>query len=252
MNALITISSAAIGGGEVQAVNARDLHTFLEVGKIFGAWIQERIEQYGFAENVDYVVLSVNDCFPVSESKGRGGHNRKEYHISLDMAKELAMVERNEKGKQARLYFIECERRARNPIAEMSRADILRLALDSEEKRAALEHQVAEQAPKVQVYDRICGADGSLCMRDAAKSLQSRPIDLKNFLVTCRWIYSRPGHSGYLAYQDKIQQGVLVHKVDTVKREDGSEKVVEQVRVTAKGLTRLAELLTKPEQRQMA
>lgn len=107
MNELIQMTERQIGDDVIQTVNARDLHAFLEVGKVFAAWMQDRIEQYGFVENQDFV------CFPILESKGRGGHNRKDYHLTLDMAKELAMVERNDKGKQARLYFIECERRAR-------------------------------------------------------------------------------------------------------------------------------------------
>lgn len=84
-----------------QAVNARDLHAFLEVGKDFSNWMKDRINQYEFTENQDFV------CSPVLASEGRGGHNRIDYHLSLDMAKELSMVERNEKGKQARQYFIE-------------------------------------------------------------------------------------------------------------------------------------------------
>ena len=110
MEELIQMADQQIGGCLVQTVNARDLHVFLEVGKVFGTWINDRIQQYGFVENQDFV------CFPILGSKnldGRGGHNRKDYHLTLDMAKELAMVERNDKGRQARRYFIECERRLR-------------------------------------------------------------------------------------------------------------------------------------------
>lgn len=80
-------------------------------------------------------------------------------------------------------------------------------------------------------------------MRDAAKALQLRPIDLRNWLIVNRRIYGRPGHSGWLAYQDRIQQGVMCHKVNTVQREDGTEKVVEQPRITPKGLSGIAEVL---------
>ncbi|AQX19897.1 antA/AntB antirepressor family protein [Bartonella sp. WD16.2] len=110
MNTLITISEQVIDQETVQTVNARELHAFLEVTSKFADWITERINQYEFVENQDFV------CFPILGSKGRGGHNRKEYHVTLDMAKELAMVERNEKGKQARQYFIECERKAKQPL----------------------------------------------------------------------------------------------------------------------------------------
>ncbi|WP_224158706.1 antA/AntB antirepressor family protein, partial [Escherichia coli] len=90
-------------------VNARDLHTFLGVGKRFASWITERIAEYGFVENQDYILVSPN-----REIKGRGGDRRsKDYHLTLDTAKETAMVERNEKGRQIRRYFIECEKRLR-------------------------------------------------------------------------------------------------------------------------------------------
>lgn len=121
--------------------------------------------------------------------------------------------------------------------------EALRLAADLAEQNKALETRVAEQAPKVQALERISDAEGSLCMRDAAKTLQVRPVDLKNWLIVNRWIYGRPGHSGWLAYQDRIQQGVMCHKVSAVQREDGTEKIVEQPRITPKGLARIAEQL---------
>lgn len=119
------------------------------------------------------------------------------------------------------------------------------LLLTYTEKVLALEEVVAVQAPKVEVHDRIAAAEGSLCMRDAAKVLQIRPTDLKNWLIANRWIYGRPGHSGWLGYQDRVQQGVLTHKVTTLHREDGSDKVVEQVRITPKGLTKIGDELAK-------
>lgn len=140
------------------------------------------------------------------------------------------------------------EQQAANPFLTMDRAGLLRVALESEEKVAALESKVAADAPKVGCFDRLIGADGSLCMRDSAKSLQVRPIDLRNLLVVERWIYGRPGHSGWLAYQDRIQQGLLIHKVSTFTSADGTEKVTEQVRITAKGLAKIAEIL-QPIQR---
>lgn len=238
MNALIPIEARQIDGEAIQTVNARDLHGFLEVGKDFSNWIKDRIVQYGFVENQDFGIFA-----ETGENSGRG-RPAKEYALSLSMAKELAMVERNDKGKQARQYFIECERRANAPQidpASLTRMDLIKLAMEAEAERLALEHQVAEQAPKVAALERIADAEGSLCMRDAAKALQVRPIDLKNWLIVNRWIYGRPGHSGWLAYQDRIQQGVLCHKVSTLLREDGTEKVVEQMRITPKGSARIAE-----------
>ncbi|WP_375670078.1 antA/AntB antirepressor family protein, partial [Bartonella sp. CL29QHWL] len=106
----ITITNNTINEESVQTVNARDLHSFLEVGKKFADWITERINKYNLVENQDFV------CFPILGSKGRGGHNRKDYHLTLSVAKELSMLENNKKGKQARQYFIECERRAKQVV----------------------------------------------------------------------------------------------------------------------------------------
>lgn len=122
------------------------------------------------------------------------------------------------------------------------------LLLGYSEKVLELEAQVQEQAPKVAALDRIAThAEGALSITDAAKSLQVRPRQLFAWLSSKKWIYQRPGHSGWIAYQDRIQYGHLEHKVSTVKRDDGTDKVVEQVRVTPKGLARLAEAFATAE-----
>lgn len=96
---------AAIGGAAVQSVDGRELHNFLDVGKDFSTWIRARVSAYGFTEHTDFEV------FPGLGENGSAGRPTKEYALSIDMAKELCMVERNDKGKAARRYFIECERR---------------------------------------------------------------------------------------------------------------------------------------------
>lgn len=140
----------------------------------------------------------------------------------------------------------ELEEQARNPIAALSRVDLLKLALDSEEKRLELQAKVETMQITVAAHERLSKADGSVCITNAAKDLQMRPKDLFAWLKEHQWIYRRPGGAGWLAYQDRIQQGVLEHKVTTVERSDGSEKVVEQVLVTSKGLARLAEKMAAP------
>jgi len=107
MNDLITIQTAAIGNISIPTCNARDLHAFLEVQTRFNDWIASRIGEYDFEEGKDYIGFTENSVKP------QGGRPAKEYALTLDMAKELSMVERTEKGKQARQYFIECERRAK-------------------------------------------------------------------------------------------------------------------------------------------
>ncbi|HEG8373810.1 TPA: antA/AntB antirepressor family protein [Campylobacter coli] len=84
--------------------NVKNLFYFLEIDTKFADWINRRINHYDFIENQDYIIELVY-------TKGRP---RKEYYVTLDMAKELCMVENNEKGRQARRYFIECEKRLKN------------------------------------------------------------------------------------------------------------------------------------------
>ncbi|MCK3654266.1 hypothetical protein A4G19_15750 [Pasteurellaceae bacterium Macca] len=105
---LIAIFNGQIAHQSVQLCNARELHSFLESQRQYANWISERIKDYGFTENEDYIIVT----------ERTNGRPRKEYHITLDMGKELAMVERNEKGRQIRKYFIECERQAKQKNEE--------------------------------------------------------------------------------------------------------------------------------------
>lgn len=121
--------------------------------------------------------------------------------------------------------------------------EALRLAADMAEQKAKTEAALAVAAPKAEALDRIADADGLLTPTDAAKTLQVRPKELFDFLRANRWIYNRAGSSENVAYQDKIQSGLLAHKTNTIQRKDGTDKVVHQVLLTAKGLTKLAQTL---------
>ena len=112
--------------------------------------------------------------------------------------------------------------------------------------QAALERRdtiIAAMQPKVEALDRIATADGSLSLTEAAKALQVRPKGLIGYMLANGWIYRRAGSERLLGYQSHTSNGDLEHKVTTVLRPDGSEKVTEQVRVTAQGLTKLAKLM---------
>ncbi|MCR3957508.1 antA/AntB antirepressor family protein [Aeromonas veronii] len=138
--ALIPVNQSQVGDDLVQTVNARELHAFLEVGKVFAAWIQDRIQQYEFVDGVDYVVT-------VSKTGIRKNVTQKDYFITLDMAKELSMVERNAKGKQARQYFIQCERVAKSPnnnpmlVASTMNSDQLALLMGEVKRREAVQRE---------------------------------------------------------------------------------------------------------------
>ena len=104
MSKLINLAQSVINNELLQTVNARELYEFLESKQDFSTWIKNRIEKYDFQENQDYILLHKK------MEQVSGAKYLIEYYITLDMAKELSMVERNEKGKQARRYFIECEK----------------------------------------------------------------------------------------------------------------------------------------------
>lgn len=96
---LISIHKEQTIGAEINSADARELHAFLNSEQEFANWIKNRITQYGFTENQDYIIKTTYT----------GRRPRKEYFITLNMAKELCMVENNAKGKEARQYFIKCE-----------------------------------------------------------------------------------------------------------------------------------------------
>lgn len=128
-----------------------------------------------------------------------------------------------------------------DPMKSLADPRVLRdLLLGYSERIVGLEEEVQEMKPSVEAYDRIAKADGSLCLTDAAKALQMRPKDLIAKLSSGKWIYKRAGNSHWLGYQDKVQAGYLEHKVTEVTRGDGTTKITEQVRVTPKGLAKLA------------
>ena len=108
----------------------------------------------------------------------------------------------------------------------------------------ALQSKVEETKPVVEAYSRIAIADGSLNMTEAAKTLQVRPIDLRRWLHANRWIYRRNGSKNWLGYQDRIQSGLIEHKINTYEKDDGSQGISEQARITPKGLTVLAKALS--------
>ena len=124
LNSLLPISE---NNGK-KAVNARALHAFLGSKRDFSTWIKDRIKSYDFTEGIDYV------SFPEIVEREIGATTRIEYALTIGMAKELSMVEGNEKGKQARKYFIACEENRK----ELSRKEILMIALKAEEEKEKL------------------------------------------------------------------------------------------------------------------
>lgn len=226
MNDLIKVSSGgSIGGREVQTVNLRELHKFLLCATDFTHWIGRRIEEYGFTQHVDYVTsfLSVAD-------KGSG---RTEYHGSLDMAKELAMVERNAKGRQARRYFIECERRALAavPTLDLTNAASLRTALLSfTEKVIALEATIEKQAPAVEFAQTIRDMDETIDMARMARVLKWGRNTLFAAMVADRILMENR-----LPYQKYMDRGYFKVIEGSFEHRSGKVEPTFSTRVTGKG-----------------
>ena len=126
----------------------------------------------------------------------------------------------------------------------LSDAGMMRgLLLTYTEKVMALESTVKILEPKATALDLLSSGEGSQCITDSAKALKMQPKKLFSFLQEVHWIYKRAGGKNWLGYQDKIQQGLVEHKITTVTRSDGSEKVIEQVLLMPKGITKLSEML---------
>ncbi|WP_421186163.1 antA/AntB antirepressor family protein [Aeromonas enteropelogenes] len=115
----LPLTEQAIEGKQVKTVNARELHAFLTMGRDFSNWIKDRIAEYGFVDGVDFTTVeilsspnlaSTKESHPYQRNAAKARPQRiKEYALSLNMAKELAMVERSDEGRRARRYFIDCE-----------------------------------------------------------------------------------------------------------------------------------------------
>ncbi|MBB4077298.1 anti-repressor protein [Bartonella fuyuanensis] len=256
---LININQTQIDGELVQTVNARDLHAFLEIKSEFRNWIKNRIKECKFRENVDFVTFTKNLVKPntFQENQGvitfgktlpksQGGRPSIEYHLTLDMAKHLSMIERNDKGHAAREYFIECERRAKqvstpqqidysSPQAMIGFLHYLQGQIDQKDTI------IAELKPKAMALDGLKRSDGLFGIIDAAKILEVRPKDLSDYLRRYGWVYKRVPRGPLLPYQDKIQKGLMDCTAITIQKNDGTEKTVPSTKITSKGLAYLRE-----------
>jgi phage anti-repressor protein len=162
MNELIKIESRELAGAAAQTVNARELHAFLEVAKDFSDWIKAQIDRARLVRGRDFETVEV---FPLKGEKG--GRPRTDYHLTLDAGKHVAMMSGTDKGFEVREYFLECERRSKvpaKPPTELSRMDLIQIAMDAERERLVLADRVAAlephavvaiAAPKADALDRI-------------------------------------------------------------------------------------------------
>jgi phage antirepressor YoqD-like protein len=140
----------------------------------------------------------------------------------------------------------ELEARKADPVAALNDPQQLRyLLLENVEKVLSLQSRVEEMTPTVEAYEQIAEAHGSLNRTETAKHLGVPPHVLCRWMRTNAWTYRRAGAKDDLAFQSKINAGLLEHKVTTGPRPDGTEWIGTQVRVTPKGLTVLAKAFPK-------
>lgn len=208
MRELIPIQLADIGGEQIQTCNARELHKFLEVKSHFRDWIKNRIEDFRFVEDQDFTTVAKFLA---------GGGKAKEYFLTLSMAKELCMVERTPKGKEARLYFIECERQAKaaQPAFAIPQTypEALRLAADLADKNAQLIAQAEANAPKVEFTEDVTASGKEMTITAAAKTLGIGPKKLFDWLRQHKFLYSQSTQ----AMQTAITRGFMVVRSPTLR-----------------------------------
>lgn len=181
----------------------------------------------------------------------RDDRNREQrcYHLPRDLTMTLVTGYSIPLRKKVIDRLDELERYRNSPQAALNDpAQLRHLLLENVEKVLSLEAALSEAQPLVASYEHLTRADGTMCITDAAKTLDMRPKDLFSFLQSEKWIYRRAGNGHFVGFQSKIQAGLLDHRVEEVTRSDGSTKITEQVRITAKGIAKLGELLSPKEQ----
>ena len=183
MNELIPITY----NNDAPRVSGRELHTFLEVGTEYAKWF-DRMTEYGFTEGTDFSPFL---------TKSTGGRPTTDHQLSIDMAKELCMLQRNEKGKQARQYFLDLERAWNSPEQLMARA--LKAA---EYVQSQLQNQVTALQPKADYYDTLVDRNMLTGLRDTARELHMGQNKFIAWLLAKNYVY-RKGERDLRPYAGK-------------------------------------------------
>lgn len=226
MNALIPIRETE---GR-QAVSGRDLHAFLEVPTRYDQWFS-RMAEYGFSEGEDFGSI-------LTESTG--GRPGVDHALTLDMAKELAMIQRTPKGKQARQYFIEVERQFRQtPALPQTYASALRELADTAERNAALEAKAAVDAPKVLFADAVATSQDSVLVAHLAVILKQNGRDIGQNrlfeLLRDEGYLCKGGSNHNRPTQRAMDLGLFSVIERTVQGSDGAPRLKFTPKVTGKG-----------------
>lgn len=229
MNELLKINTI---DSERITVSARDLYEFLEATERFNSWF-DRMKQYGLVENTDYTTVK-----KLTEVPNNGGVQIRElddYQLTIDTAKQIAMLQRNEKGTQARKYFIQVENAWNSPERVMARA--LEIA---HKTIATLELENNEMKPKALFADAVASSKTSILIGQLAKILTQNgyQIGQNRLFEKLRnegFLSSRKGADWNMPQQRFVEQGLFEIKESTHIDGNGVNVTTKTVKVTGKG-----------------
>lgn len=208
-------------------VSARELHEFLQISTEFAKWMH-RMCEYNFSENEDYEVFVKND------DNSKSGRPATDYRLTIEMAKEICMIQRNEKGKQARLYFIELEKEWNSPAKLISRA-----LLCANNELVSLRAINAEMKPKAMFADAVSSSKASILVGDLAKLVKQNGCNLgQNRLFS--WLREngylmKSGSSYNMPTQKSMEMKLFEIKETTIVHADGHTTINKTPKVTGKG-----------------
>ena len=206
-------------------VSARDLHEFLEVKTPYDKWFP-RMCEYGFSEDMDFSTF-------LSESTG--GRPAQDSQLTIEMAKEICMLQRNERGKQARQYFIQLEKDWNSPEKVMARA--LQIA---DQKLHMLEAQVEKDRPKVLFADAVATAHTSILIGELAKLLKQNGVDmgqnrLFDWMRKHGYLIARKGTDYNMPTQKSMELGLMEIKETSISHADCHVSISKTLKITGKG-----------------
>ena len=185
----IQIMETVLNGEKINSVNAREIHSHLGVKTHLSTWIQRAIEKYDFIENIDFSILK--------SGNPNGGLSKIDYIVTLDMAKELCMIETNSKGKEYRKYFIDIEKNKNKPLTY---EEVMQNALLIADKKVKeLEHKIEVDKPKVSFASTVESSLNSVLIRQWAKSINLKEKDVRAWLNEKKYIY-RDSKSNWTIY----------------------------------------------------
>lgn len=230
MNGLLTINYET----EQPTVSARELHEGLEINTRFNDWFS-RMTEYGFENGKDFYSK-------MSKTSETGGRPAVDYQISIDMAKQICMIQRNEKGRLYRQYFLDLEKAWNTPEQIFARA--LKMADQQIEKlkanNASLVEDVQRMKPKEVFADAVSVSNTCILIGELAKILKQNGVDIgQNRLFAWmrenRFLISRKGTDYNMPTQRSMEAGLFEIKERTINNPDGSVRITKTVLVTGKG-----------------